>query len=131
LRFGPDGKVYFSIGDRGLNVVTSEGRRVAAPECGSVLRCNSDGSDLELFATGLRNPQELAFDEWGNLFTGDNNSDGGDEARWVYLVEGSDSGWRIGWQFITSPVLRGAWNAEKMWHPQNEQQPAFIVPPVT
>jgi quinoprotein glucose dehydrogenase len=130
LRLGPDGKLYFTIGDRGFNVVTSEGTRVAAPEEGAVLRCNLDGSELEIFATGLRNPQELAFDDYGNLFTGDNNSDGGDQARWVYLVEGADSGWRIGWQFLNWPVPRGPFNAEKMWHPQNEAQPAYIVPPV-
>ncbi|MBI4664378.1 MAG: HEAT repeat domain-containing protein [Verrucomicrobia bacterium] len=130
LRLGPDGKIYFSIGDRGFNVVTNEGKRVAAPESGAVLRCNPDGSDLEIFATGLRNPQELAFDQYGNLFTGDNNSDGGDQARWVYVVEGGDSGWRIGYQFLTWPVSRGPWNAEKMWHPQNEEQPAFLVPPL-
>lgn len=130
LRIGPDGKLYFSIGDRGFNILTPDGRRVASPESGAVLRCQLDGSDLEIFASGLRNPQELAFDEFGNLFTGDNNSDGGDQARWVYLVEGGDSGWRIGWQFLNRPVSRGPWNAEKMWHPQNDEQPAFLIPPL-
>ena len=88
------------------------------PDTGAVLRCNPDGSDLEVFATGLRNPQELAFDEYGNLFTGDNNSDSGDKARWVYIVEGGDSGWRIGYQYHRSPAAAGPWNAEKLWHPQ-------------
>lgn len=127
--FGPDGKLYFSIGDRGSNVRVGD-RAIGHPDTGSVFRCNPDGSDFEEFAYGLRNPQELAFDDFGNLFTGDNNSDGGDQARWVYLVEGGDSGWRVGWQFLEQPNARGAWNSEKMWHPQNEAQPAYIVPPI-
>jgi quinoprotein glucose dehydrogenase len=85
---------------------------------------------LEVFATGLRNPQELVFDAWGNLFTGDNNSDGGDRARLVQVVEGGDSGWRQSYQWITEPALRGPWNDEKLWQPHFEGQAAYIVPPI-
>ncbi len=127
---GPDGKLYFSIGDRGFNVTTFDGQKLAVRDTGSVLRCNWDGTGLEVVATGLRNPQELAFDEFGNLFTVDNNSDSGDRARLVWIVEGGDSGWRIGFQFIQKPNSRGPWNAEKMWHPRNDDQPAFLVPPI-
>lgn len=130
LKIGPDGKLYFSIGDRGSHVKTKDGRVVGMADTGTVFRCNLDGSDLEVFAYGLRNPQELAFDAYGNLFTGDNNSDGGDQARWVYVVEGGDSGWRIGYQFLNKPVPRGPWNAEKLWHPQWEGQAAYLVPPI-
>src|ERR1051325_1266869 len=131
VHFGPDGMIYFSIGDRGSNVKLPDGRAVGDPDAGCVFRCNPDGSDLEVFAFGLRNPQDLVFDDHGNLFTGDNNSDSGDQARWVYLVEGGDSGWRVGYQFMERPYSRGPFNAEKLWHPHFEGQAAYIVPPIT
>ncbi len=127
LTMGPDGRLYFSMGDRGLNITTAEGRKLVYPDQGTVLRCNPDGSELEVFATGLRNPQELAFDQFGNLFTCDNNSDSGDKARWVYLVDGGESGWRMSYQYLPD---RGPWNREKLWHPQHDGQPAYIVPPI-
>ena len=130
LIVGPDGRLYFSIGDRGLHVVNREGKTLDAPDTGSVLRCDLDGSNLEIFATGLRNPQELAFDNEGNLFTVDNNSDSGDKARAVYLVEGGDGGWRIGYQYLEQPVSRGPWNAEKLWHPAPENKAAYLLPPL-
>ncbi|MBK8177447.1 MAG: HEAT repeat domain-containing protein [Planctomycetes bacterium] len=130
LRIGPDGKLYFSVGDRGLNVPLPSGTRMEYPEAGAVLRCELDGSGLELFATGLRNPQDLVFDAFGNLFTGDNNSDGGDLARLVHVVEGSDSGWRQAYQWINEPDVRGPWNDEKQWHPYPDNQVAAILPPI-
>ena len=126
LILGPDGRIYFSIGDRGYNVQTPTGR-LAKPDQGAVFRCNLDGSQLEVFATGLRNPQELAFDDFGNLFTGDNNSDSGDRARWTYIIEGSDTGWRMYYQYLPD---RGPWNREKLWHPAHPGQAAYIVPPI-
>jgi quinoprotein glucose dehydrogenase len=140
LRMGPDGKLYFSIGDRGLNVKTKEGKHLFNPDSGAVLRCDPDGKNLEIVHVGLRNPQELAFDDFGNLFTYDNNCDSGDRARWVYIVEGGDSGWRCGYQYgdkggvYHTPAVpqgnRGPWNTDKIWHLQNADQPAHIVPPL-
>ncbi|MDP6931142.1 MAG: HEAT repeat domain-containing protein [Planctomycetota bacterium] len=127
LRMGPDGKLYFSIGDRGLNVTTMEGHRLTNTESGAVLRCDLDGKGLEIFASGLRNPQELAFDRLGNLFTGDNNSDAGDKARLVYVAEGGDTGWRMSFQYLAD---RGPWNPEKLWHPRWRGQAAYILPPI-
>ena len=80
LRMGPDGRVYFSMGDRGINVQSKDGRQIDYSLAGCVMRCEPDGSKFEIFHRGLRNPQELAFDEFGNLFTVDNNSDSGDRA---------------------------------------------------
>lgn len=126
LRIGPDGKLYFSVGDRGYNVLQGQNRYVN-PDSGAVFRCDLDGSNLEVVATGLRNPQELAFDQFGNLFTGDNNSDGGDRARWVQVVEGMDAGWRMYYQYLGD---RGPWNQEQLWHPRHDGQAAYIVPPI-
>lgn len=133
LVHGPDGKIYFSMGDRGYNVTTREGKHLVPPidpGRGAVFRMNPDGSHLEVFAEGLRNPQKLAFDDYGNLFTGDNNGDGGDAARIVYVVEGGDSGWAMPYQTQVGDYLRGQWNAEKLWHLAHPTQPAWIVPPI-
>ncbi len=112
-KVGPDGRVYWSIADCGAHVTTKEGKVIDVPDSGAVFRCDLDGANLELVCTGLRNPQSLAWNEVGDLFTGDNNADGGDKARWEHIIEGGDYGWRIGWQFL--PKL-GAWNSEGMWH---------------
>lgn len=126
LVIGPDGRLYFSIGDRGFHVQTKDGL-LSNPECGAVFRCELDGSNLELYAVGLRNPQELAFDEHGNLFTGDNNSDSGDKARWVYVARGGDSGWRMFYQYLPD---RGPFNRDQLWQPYQPSTPAYIVPPI-
>ncbi len=130
LRFGPDGRIYWSIADCGAHVVSKEGRTIDFPDGGAVFRANPDGTDLELFATGLRNPQELCFNDVGDLFTGDNNADGGDKARWTHLVEGGEYGWRIGWQFLKTPMVLGAWNAEKTWGLDVDTTNYAVLPPV-
>lgn len=124
---GPDGRIYFSIADRGSHVTNREGRVLSQPDTGAIFRCETDGSHLELVATGLRNPQELAFDAHGNLWTGDNNGDGGDKARWTWVVQGADYGWTIGWQWL--PKM-GAWNSERLWHTRPSNSASYIFPPV-
>lgn len=111
LVLGLDGRIYFSIGDRSFQVKTAEGREFGG-KMGAVFRCDRDGTDLELFATGLRNPQDLAFNAHGDLMTGDNNCDKGDSARILRIVEGADFGWRL-------PPQRddagGPWMREFTW----------------
>jgi quinoprotein glucose dehydrogenase len=127
LRFGPDGKLYWTIGDRALNVKSREGRAWEVSDTGAVLRANPDGSDFEVFATGLRNPQELAFDAFGDLFTGDNNSDGGDAARFLQIAEGGDYGWRMTYQYLDD---RGPWNRELLWDQKEAPKARYIIPPI-
>ena len=130
LVWGPDGRLYFSLGDRGARVEKDGALIANIPDTGGVFRCEADGSNLELYATGLRNPQELAFDAYGNLWTCDNNADRGDKARWVWVLPGGDSGWRVGYQHLNHPVPLGAWTAEKIWYPPHPDQAGHIVPPV-
>jgi quinoprotein glucose dehydrogenase len=129
LALGHDGKIYYSIGDRGMHVKDKEGQIVDLPDEGGVFRSNPDGTELEMVARGLRNPQELVFDEHGNLFTGDNDSDQADMERLVYVVEGGDSGWRVGYQH--APLGKGGpWLREGLWKPAFAARPAYLLPPI-
>jgi quinoprotein glucose dehydrogenase len=129
LAWGPDGKLYFSNGDRGASVKTKEGGVISVPDTGAVFRCDPDGSNLELVMSGLRNPQSLAFTENGDLLTGDNDCDQGDEERLVHVVEGGDGGWRVGYQF--PPLEKGSpWLAERLWWPRHAGQAAYILPAI-
>ena len=139
LTVGPDGKLYFSVGDNGFSVRTREGKLLHHPNTGGVLRCDWDGSHLEVFAFGLRNVQELAFDDYGNLFSVDNDGDIREEReRFVYITEGSDSGWRLNWQFKkggwpdrTKTPQYCPWIDEKLWLPHWKGQAAYITPPMS
>ena len=134
---GPDGRIYGSVGDRGLSLITKEGVAYDYPDEGAAFRFEPDGTGFEIFHSGLRNPKEIAFDTLGNAFSVDNNSDQGDAARVVYLVEGGDSGWQMEHQAMHSfhrqiglkdhPPSR--WMDEKMWELENPLQPAFMLPP--
>ena len=130
LALGLDGRLYWSLGDRGYHLELEDGTELHSPGEGGVFRCELDGTNLELFHNGLRNPQELAFDKYGNLFTGDNNSDAGDKARLVYCVEGGETGWRMEYQTLEGENKRGPWVQENGWDPHADNRPAWILPAI-
>jgi len=75
IRFGPDGKLYVPVGVP-CNVCEKEN-----PIYGSITRINPDGSDLEIFARGVRNTvgfdwhpgtNHLWFTDNGRDWMGDN-----------------------------------------------------------
>lgn len=133
---GPDGKIYWGIGDIGANITTAEGKNFKYPNQGVLVRSNPDGSDFEVFAAGLRNTHEFVFDEYGNIIGADNDGDHpGESERLVYIVEGSDAGWRANWQYgkYTDPKNNTykVWMDEKMYMPRWDGQAAYIIPPIT
>ncbi|MCC7044135.1 MAG: HEAT repeat domain-containing protein, partial [Acidobacteria bacterium] len=135
LTQGPDGMIYWKIGEIGMNVVDKTGKRWAHPHTGAVLRANPDGSDFEVFAYGVRNPQEIAFDDYGNLISADNDGDyPGEHERIIYIAEGTDTGWRSTWQFgkYTDPNNNryNPWTDEGMYKVRFAGQPAYITPPI-
>lgn len=135
LKVGPEGKIYWGIGDIGFSGKDNNGNLLDYPNCGVIARANPDGSDFEIFAYGVRNTHEFDFDDYGNLISVDNDGDNkGERERIVYLVEGSDTGWRINWQFgkYRDPKNNGykVWMDEKMHLPRNEDQAAYFIPTI-
>ena len=128
-RIGPDGRIYWSIGDKGVNVTSKEGKHWYYPHEGCVMRCEPDGTGFEVFAHGLRNVQEIAFDDYGNIFGVDNDADlPGERERFVYITERSDSGWRCGHQYQKT---ESRWMRDGLWQPAHPGQPLFITPPLS
>jgi putative membrane-bound dehydrogenase-like protein len=132
---GPDGKIYWQIGDIGANIVDKAGVKHEYPNEGVLVRSNPDGSDFEVVAHGIRNDHEFVFDHYGNLISSDNDGDHqGESERLVHLVEGSDSGWRSNWQYgkYTDPRNNGynVWMKEKLYTARWDGQAAHIIPPI-
>ncbi len=132
---GPDGRIYYSMGDVGTSVIDSSGKKWHYPNQGVIVRSELDGSHFEVYAAGLRNVYEFSFDKFGNLISVDNDGDHvGEYERVVYPIDGSDSGWRTNWQLgkYTDPKN----NTYKVWMDEDYFKPAFagqaahVLPPI-
>lgn len=94
INFGPDDRLYVSIGSS-CNVCDESDQRRAA-----IYSMNSDGSDFKPFATGLRNT--VFFDwsyvdgrMWGTDMGRDNLGDNIPPEEINVLEEGKDYGWPV------------------------------------
>ncbi|WP_020566939.1 DUF7133 domain-containing protein [Neolewinella persica] len=135
VKVGPQGRIWWGIGDIGMNVVDKEGKHWKYPNRGVVVRSEKDGSNFEVFAMGVRNTHEFTFDKYGNLISVDNDGDhSGESERLVYLLDGSDTGWRINWQFgkYTDPTNNNykVWMDEGMYLPRHDEQAAYFLPTI-
>ncbi|HTL17574.1 MAG TPA: PVC-type heme-binding CxxCH protein [Patescibacteria group bacterium] len=117
--FGPDGKLYFNMGNEGkqlfypLNkdvplhglveqvpmkpVIDLDGNEVnnqGKPyRMGMVFRSNLDGSDVETLAWNFRNNYEVAVDSFGTLWQSDNDDDGNRGVRINYVMQYGNYGY--------------------------------------
>ncbi len=135
VTMGPDGRVYWGIGDIGFHGTDQTGKLWDYSNEGVIVRSNPDGSDFEVFAHGVRNTHEFVFDAYGNLISVDNDGDhAGESERLVYIVNGSDSGWRANWQYgkYIDPDNNEykVWMDEELFKPRFEGQAAYITAPV-
>lgn len=129
LHIGPDGKLYFTVGDSGvgqgrdrdgrpippLQGRDAQGRKWVsnATDCraGTVWRCNLDGSHLELVAHNFRNNYEACVDSFGEIWLSDNDDDGNQQTRVCFVLPGGNYGYHP----------RGP--GQSHWH---EEQPGIV-----
>jgi quinoprotein glucose dehydrogenase len=99
LTLGNDGLLYITSGDDDNYAEGSDGSRATVLRTGAVFRCKPDGSNLEAFSMGYRNPyRDLAYDDKFNWFHVDNDNEDGSRfmgCRIMHVAEGADFGWRL------------------------------------
>ncbi len=152
---GPDGKLYWNMGNWGLYVRDREGNLVRDrmgqpvfsrdatrydPEFrdrrtpyhgGMVFRCNRDGSEFEVLGHNFRNNYEVTVDSFGTLWQSDNDDDGNFGCRINYVMEFGNFGYRderTGASWWISRIGQNEETTKRHWH-QNDPGvvPNFII----
>ncbi len=99
LTIGLDGKLYITAGDDDNFAEGSDGSRATVMRTGAIFRCNPDGSQMETFSLGYRNPyRDIATDDKFNFFHADNDNEDGSKftgCRLMHVAEDADYGWRL------------------------------------
>lgn len=106
LKIGPDGWLYMGIGS------TCDVCQEVDPRSATIMRFNVDTGSAEIYATGLRNPYDLAFEPTtGALFSTDNGRDDlgldepGEELN--HIIPGGDYGFPDCWGASQGPGCAG------------------------
>jgi len=94
MEMGIDGWLYIAVGDYGFfDAEGTDGRHIQ-DRGGGVVRVRPDGSELEIYATGLRNPYDITLDPFLNGFERGNTNDGyGWRTRLQHVVPQADYGY--------------------------------------
>ncbi len=116
--FGPDGKLYFNMGNEGKELHHADGTFVKDRygvevktdghpyRQGLVFRCNLDGSDLQVLGNNFRNNYEVCVDSFGTMWQSDNDDDGNKGVRINYVMDYGNFGY-------TDEMTGAGWNAKR------------------
>jgi putative heme-binding domain-containing protein len=125
---GPDGWLYMIYSDAieiDFSDITLPGSPVKGPVQGALLRIAPDGSDAEVVSHGFRNPYDMTFNAYGNIFQFDSD---GERVQYLPLyvptrVYDLATGMKHGW--IDSGTLQEYWNPPPHFYDHTEP---MIVP---
>jgi putative membrane-bound dehydrogenase-like protein len=88
LEFGPDGMLYMSVGNHGMELQGPDRKITSRGGSGIIVRMNPDGSKMERLVQGLRVPYSFEMDPFGQLWLLSNGE--GNPDRFVRVIEGVD-----------------------------------------
>ena len=98
IAFGPDGFGYVGVGGRADHGEILDGPNAGQqdemhPYEAAILRFNPDTGELSVYATGFRNPYDIAWDGFGQLWATDNTPDFDPPERLHRVVPGGVHGY--------------------------------------
>lgn len=114
VKFGPDGLVYFTMGDAAIQSLAQD----PAAYAGKIFRINEDGTtpngnpfSSPVFSYGHRNPQGIDFNPiTGELWETEHGPTGFDEVNRIR------AGGNYGWPEITGPTTRPGMETPVLWY---------------
>ncbi len=104
VMFGPDGRLYFNFGNLNAHLRDGEGKPVRDIEGravdnrrkpyqqGMVIRCELDGSNVEVLGHNFRNNWEVTVDSFGSMWQSDNDN-GSSSCRVNFVMEYGNYGY--------------------------------------
>ncbi len=94
IRMGIDGWIYIAVGDFGFSKAVGADGKTLSRRGGGIVRVRPDGSDMEVYAWGLRNILDVCIDPQLDMFTRDNTNDGGGwNVRVSHVLQGAEYGY--------------------------------------